>query len=60
MTPVSYTHLKKIFQPLVELLVGIPSVVFGLIGFHVVVAACKAIFGTQTGMGILPLSLIHI
>ena len=45
---------KKIFQPLVELLVGIPSVVFGLIGFHVVVAACKAIFGTQTGMGILP------
>ena len=44
---------KKIFQPLVELLVGIPSVVFGLIGFHVV-AACKAIFGTQTGMGILP------
>lgn len=45
---------KKIFQPLVELLVGIPSVVFGLIGFHVVVAACKAVFGTQTGMGILP------
>ena len=33
---------------------GIPSVVFGLIGFHVVVAACKAIFGAQTGMGILP------
>ena len=48
---------KKIFQPLVELLVGIPSVVFGLIGFHVVVAACKAIFGTQTGMGILPVVL---
>ena len=49
---------KKIFQPLVELLVGIPSVVFGLIGFHVIVAACKAIFGTQTGMGILPGAIV--
>ena len=28
---------SKIFQPLIELFTGIPSVVFGLIGFHVVV-----------------------
>ena len=34
---------SKVFQPLIELLTGIPSVVFGLIGFHVVVGACKAI-----------------
>ena len=26
---------RRVFQPLIELLVGIPSVVFGLIGFHV-------------------------
>ncbi len=49
---------KKIFQPLIELLVGIPSVVFGLIGFHVVVAAMKAVFHTQTGLGILPGAIV--
>ncbi len=40
------------------LLVGIPSVVFGLIGFHVVVAAMKAGFHTQTGLGILPGAIV--
>lgn len=49
---------RKIFQPMIELLVGIPSVVFGLIGFHVVVAACKLIFGHSTGLGILPGSIV--
>ena len=49
---------SKVFQPLIELLTGIPSVVFGLIGFHVVVGACKAIFGVSTGLGILPGSIV--
>ena len=49
---------SKVFQPLIELLTGIPSVVFGLIGFHVVVGACKAIFGASTGLGILPGSIV--
>lgn len=49
---------KKVFQPLIELLVGIPSVVFGLIGFHVIVAAMKGIFGVPTGLGILPGSIV--
>lgn len=49
---------SKVFQPLIELLTGIPSVVFGLIGFHVVVGACKAIFGVLTGLGILPGSIV--
>lgn len=49
---------RRVFQPLVELLVGIPSVVFGLIGFHVVVAAMKAVFHVQTGMGILPGAIV--
>ncbi len=49
---------SKVFQPLIELLTGIPSVVFGLIGFHVDVGACKAIFGVSTGLGILPGSIV--
>lgn len=49
---------KRFFQPLIELLVGIPSVVFGLIGFHVIVSACKSIFGSATGLGILPGSIV--
>ena len=49
---------QKVFQPLIELLVGIPSVVFGLIGFHVIVGAMKAIFNVPTGLGILPGSLV--
>ena len=49
---------RKVFQPLIELLVGIPSVVFGLIGFHVIVGAMKAIFHVQTGLGILPGSIV--
>ena len=36
---------RKVFQPLVELLVGIPSVVYGLIGLTVVNSAMRAIFG---------------
>ncbi len=48
----------KLFQPLIELLTGIPSVVFGLIGFHVVVGVMKAIFGVPTGLGILPGSIV--
>ena len=45
---------SKIFQPLIELLTGIPSVVFGLIGFHVVVGLMKSVFHASTGLGILP------
>ncbi len=48
----------KVFQPCIELLTGIPSVVFGLIGFHVVVAAMKAMFNVNTGLGILPGAIV--
>ena len=41
----------KVFQPLVELLVGIPSVVYGLIGLTVVNAAMRAVFGEAAGTG---------
>ena len=42
---------RKVFQPLIELLVGIPSVVYGLIGLTVVNAAMRAIFGDAAGTG---------
>ena len=42
---------RRVFQPLVELLMGIPSVVYGLIGLTVVNAAMRAIFGEAAGTG---------
>ena len=42
---------RKVFQPLVELLVGIPSVVYGLIGLTVVNAAMRQVFGEAAGTG---------
>lgn len=49
---------SKVFQPLIELLTGIPSVVFGLIGFHVVVGVMKSVFHVSTGLGILPGAIV--
>ena len=49
---------SKVFQPLIELLTGIPSVVFGLIGFHVVVGFMKSVFHVSTGLGILPGAIV--
>lgn len=43
---------QKILQPVIELLVGIPSVVYGFIGLSVVVPTVRSIFG-GTGFGIL-------
>lgn len=42
---------RRVLQPLVELLMGIPSVVYGLIGLTVVNAAMRAIFGEEAGTG---------
>ena len=52
MTEVSPKYGRKILQPAVELLVGIPSVVYGFIGLQVVVPFVRSIFG-GTGFGIL-------
>ena len=49
---------RRAFQPVVELLVGIPSVVFGLMGYRVVAGAMKVIFGSATGLGILPAAIV--
>lgn len=48
---------RKVFQPVIELLVGIPSVVFGLVGLSVVVPFTRAWAG-GTGYGILSSSIV--
>lgn len=52
MTEISPKMGKKILQPVIELLVGIPSVVYGFIGLSVIVPAVRSVFG-GTGFGIL-------
>ena len=52
MTEISPKSGKKILQPVIELLVGIPSVVYGFIGLTVVVPAIRGVFG-GTGFGLL-------
>lgn len=52
MTEISPKYGAKILQPVVELLVGIPSVVYGFIGLQMVVPFVRSIFG-GTGFGIL-------
>lgn len=44
--------VKLVFQPLIELLVGIPSVVYGYLGLTTIVPALQRLFG-GTGFGIL-------
>lgn len=57
MTEISPKKGKKVLQPVVELLVGIPSVVYGFIGLTVVVPFIRSIFG-GTGFGILSATLV--
>lgn len=52
MTEISPTKGQKFLQPVIELLVGIPSVVYGFIGLTVIVPFIRSIFG-GTGFGIL-------
>ncbi|USS92439.1 phosphate ABC transporter permease subunit PstC [Fructobacillus americanaquae] len=52
MTEIAKKRGSRIMQPVIELLVGIPSVVYGVIGLTVVVPAVRSIFG-GTGLGIL-------
>ena len=52
MTEISPKQGQKILQPVIELLVGIPSVVYGFIGLSVIVPAVRSVFG-GTGFGIL-------
>ncbi|MDH6365612.1 phosphate transport system permease protein [Enterococcus sp. PF1-24] len=57
MTEISPKQGTKILQPVIELLVGIPSVVYGFIGLTVIVPFIRSIFG-GTGFGILAGSFV--
>lgn len=52
MTEISPKLGKKVLQPVIELLVGIPSVVYGFIGVSVVIPFVRSTFG-GSGFGIL-------
>lgn len=52
MTEIAQKRGTKIMQPIIELLVGIPSVVYGFIGLTVVVPFIRTVFG-GSGFGIL-------
>lgn len=52
MTEISPKRGARLLQPAIELLTGIPSVVYGFIGLQVVVPAVRTLFG-GTGFGIL-------
>ena len=51
---------RRVFQPFIELLVGIPSVVYGVLGLYVINSLMRAVFGEAagTGAGILSGSIV--
>lgn len=51
------TFGRKVLQPVIELLVGIPSVVFGLLGLSIIVPFIRGIAG-GTGYGLLAGSIV--
>ncbi|HIY51697.1 MAG TPA: phosphate ABC transporter permease subunit PstC [Candidatus Olsenella avicola] len=57
---VAPTFGRRVFQPFIELLVGIPSVVYGVLGLYVVNSLVKTVFGeaAPTGAGILSGSIV--
>jgi phosphate transport system permease protein len=50
-------RIRKLLQPVIELLAGIPSVVYGFFGLVVIVPLIRQFFGVQ-GMGVLAASLV--
>lgn len=55
---VNKINLKSIFDQIVKLLAGIPSVIYGYFGLSVIVPILSDINGGESGMGILASSLV--
>ncbi len=51
-------RLRNILKPSLEVLTGIPSVIFGLVGLAIVVSAITATTGAGKGYGMLPVWIV--
>jgi phosphate transport system permease protein len=58
MAKVAPKWMREILRPATDLFVGIPSVVYGLIGMTVIVPALHKMFPSTIGYGILPAAII--
>ncbi|WEG14923.1 phosphate ABC transporter permease subunit PstC [Pullulanibacillus sp. KACC 23026] len=58
MTEISKKYGRKILQPVLEILVGIPSVVYGFIGLVVLVPFFRIHLHVPTGFGLLPAAIV--
>ncbi|AJY77447.1 phosphate ABC transporter permease [Paenibacillus beijingensis] len=50
--------LKNMLRPVIDLLVGIPSVVYGYLGFTLLIPAIRSVTGTSMGDGLLAAALV--
>jgi len=57
-TEVSPKWGKRIFQPAIEVFVGIPSVVYGWLGLTILVPGIKELFQMPTGFSVLAAALV--
>jgi phosphate transport system permease protein len=51
-------RLKETVRPILDLLVGIPSVIYGFLGLTILVPFVAKLFGTQLGDGLLAAALV--
>lgn len=58
MAEIAHPRLRKILKPLIELLAGIPSVVYGFFGLVVMVPEIQKLFNLQVGQSALAGSII--
>jgi len=58
LSKIANEKIKTIFRPIIELLAGIPSVVYGLVGIIVLVPTIMSIFGLKNGTCLLAAILV--
>jgi phosphate transport system permease protein len=58
LSEIAPTRLKGIIRPILDLLVGIPSVIYGFLGMTVLVPFIAKVYGVQVGEGMLAAALV--